>query len=646
MTRFTFLPMLLGVFAGVSAAQPFLTCQPTVNPLVVRGEGLTERMGDIVLQCGGGIPNATITGNLSVFLSVSITNRVDPSGFTDLSLTADNGSGPMPVGARAGYLTPAILSFSGVSFTLSPTGGTVLRLSNLRGAANQAGVDSARQVTASLSFTGGSLVTVNNNIFPVGTVLRSLFSSSTSQLICSQYGSPAITSASYSGAIGSQASYSTVRVTEGFGTAFGPHSDFNFVTGDFGTRIIVRYSGVVPGIRIYVPDAVVGTDGLQPTSAGDYGLPPSGGTYTPGSRSLLLIRVGGSVTRTPASTTSFDSISEVAIGADGVGQAVYEVFDANPFAIESATIPSFVAVQPNAVNSLTQIGQDVFLGASSTTVETTAGAVIPRFVPLAAPNDCGIVGDCAAGYFPHMSIDNRSFDVSMTSNDGFKTYYFTISKSGAGHYLWNASIRYTGGAAGGYQWLKISPTSGLDRETVKVDFVPGNLPPGVYDAIITVDAGAIAGTLQIPVTLRLSYQAPLPVITSAVNPANMKTKSLVPGSAVALMGDRLTGGKVAVTFDGVPATVLNTVSKSRLDVQVPALDGKQSAIVVVTVDGLSSTPGLKVPLGVSAPVIFANTIRNSDSSNNGTDNAAVTGTEIQVLVSGLPRYGCVHGANP
>ena len=643
------------VASFANAQNSLLICQPTASPILVRGEGLTERLGDIVLQCAGGIPNSTISGNLSVFLSVPITNRVDASGFTDLQFTVDNGNGSMPGNVRSAYLTPSNLAFSGLSFNLSPSGSVTLRLSNLRGAVNQLGLNSARQVTASLSFTAGSLVTLYNNVFAIGTAVRSLYSSSTSRLICSQYGTPPLTSLSFSDAIARNAGYSTIRVTEGFASSFGPHSDFDFQTGDFGTRILVRFTQIPAGVRLYVPNAVVGYDGLQPTSAGDYGLPPSGGVYAPGSGSLLLLRVAtsdplaggpgsGSVIPVPNKTISFDSLSEVQAGPDGVAQAVFEVYDANPFAIQSATIPSFLFVPPNVVNSLTEIGEDALLGPTGTNFDTTRTAVIPRFAPVEATNDCGIAGDCNAGYFPHMSVNPTSLDVNVTTLDTVKTAYFTLSKSGGGHYIWRASVRYTGGVTGGSQWLKISPTSGLDRETIRVDFVPGGLGPGVYDAVILIDGGAIAGQIQVPVTMRLSFQTPPPVVTSAVNPANMRQQTLVPGSAVAILGNRLSGSKISVTFDGAPARLLENNSSTRLTVLVPdSVAGHQSSLVVVNVDGVSSTPGLKVPIAISAPVIFASLIQNSDSSHNSPDNPAVTGSTIQVLASGLPASGVYTG---
>ncbi len=44
-------------------------CVVASTPAQVRAEGLTERLGTIVLQCSGYTPAAVISGNLSLFLS-------------------------------------------------------------------------------------------------------------------------------------------------------------------------------------------------------------------------------------------------------------------------------------------------------------------------------------------------------------------------------------------------------------------------------------------------------------------------------------------------------------------------------------------------------------------------------------------------
>jgi uncharacterized protein (TIGR03437 family) len=612
-------------------------------------------MGDILLECTGGVPFGGVNGNLSIFLSVPMTNRVNGNGVTDVNLTIDQGFGPMPTNAQARYLNSSTISFSGIAFNLSSTGGVNLRLSNLRGAANQAGVDTGRQITALLSFNGGELISFSNNVFPIGTTARSLFSSSTSSLICAQYGSPSLSTLTMSNALAVQASYSTVRVTEGFPSSLAPKSDISFQNADFGSRIVVRFTGVPQGVHLYVPDGVVGYDGLQPTSAGDYGLTPAGGTYAPGNGTLLLLRIpsadvnggglgSGPAIPVPTETTVFDSLEEVTVAPDGSAEATYEVFDSNDATVQSATIPSFLYVPPNLVQSFTTINEDVVLGVSSTSLDTSSAATIPRFVPVAAPNDCSTFGDCGASYFPVLAVDTKSITFNLTTLDAAQSQHIVISNTGGGNYLWNAQITYLNGPAAGYPWLQLSETSGINRGGVDVRVVPGTLPPGTYDAVIYIDGGPIAGTAQIPVTFNYVYQQPTPIVINAVNTANLVPGFLVPGSQAAILGSRLSGTNISVTFNGTPATVLSSVSDSRLDVQVPyTMASQQYALVVVTIDGSSSTPGLLIPIGVSNPAIFAGSILNQDNSNNTPQNGALSGTMIQVFATGLPVSGYYSG---
>src|SRR5215831_21307886 len=69
-------------------------CQAASTPLIVRSEGLTERLGDIGLQCSGATPGTTFSANLTLFLPVSITNRIDSSNLThDAVISVDTGGG-------------------------------------------------------------------------------------------------------------------------------------------------------------------------------------------------------------------------------------------------------------------------------------------------------------------------------------------------------------------------------------------------------------------------------------------------------------------------------------------------------------------------------------------------------------------------
>src|SRR5579862_3787612 len=120
--------LLISSALGLARAQTILTCDSTSVPPIVHVEGIAERVGDIVLNCSGGMPAQQITGNLSIFLSVNITNRVAGTSVMDVAFTIDNGSGPQPVNVPGTLTGLSSLVFNGVTFTLSPTGAATLRI--------------------------------------------------------------------------------------------------------------------------------------------------------------------------------------------------------------------------------------------------------------------------------------------------------------------------------------------------------------------------------------------------------------------------------------------------------------------------------------------------------------------------------------
>ena len=95
--RVLFLSAFFVFWVGIAHPQPLTCATGAVNP-AVRAEGITETLGDILLNCSGGSLGTTITLNLVVFLNVSVTNRISATNATDVSLTIDTGSGPAPAG--------------------------------------------------------------------------------------------------------------------------------------------------------------------------------------------------------------------------------------------------------------------------------------------------------------------------------------------------------------------------------------------------------------------------------------------------------------------------------------------------------------------------------------------------------------------
>jgi hypothetical protein len=217
-------------------AQPAFTCSVTAGvPPLVRAEGVTELVGDIVLNCTGGVPTRAGTpvprANITVRLNTNVTNRLarntevaNPSdallmidepgtraGTQSITCSVDdwaaNAARCIPVGTGAagsvdqwGYLTPggirygtngianiyqAMSAGTGAPNTLvwpgvpidapGTTGTRVIRISNIRANAAQLGVSSTllpSQVVAFVSVPSTAAVALANPQQTIGLVTR------------------------------------------------------------------------------------------------------------------------------------------------------------------------------------------------------------------------------------------------------------------------------------------------------------------------------------------------------------------------------------------------------------------------------------------------------------------------------------------
>jgi hypothetical protein len=183
---------------------PGLQC--TFNAAViptVRAEGLSEPVGDIVLNCTGGTPTPVgvpiPTANITVFLGANITSRITSNPFTEVLMLLDephwvgNPGTPLapcdPSGATLGicpltgngtgvetYTTANVFQarYTGVNqvtffgVPIDPpgmTGTRIIRITNLRGNANQLGVSNTlvpTQIVANISVSPPNLLPLNN----------------------------------------------------------------------------------------------------------------------------------------------------------------------------------------------------------------------------------------------------------------------------------------------------------------------------------------------------------------------------------------------------------------------------------------------------------------------------------------------------
>src|SRR3984957_7209711 len=384
---------------GLVAAQPN-ACSTTSATTIVRAEGLTERIGDIVFNCTG-LPSTTLSVNLSIQMNTSITNRISTGSIvTGPVLTVDNGAGPQAIPVQPLLLTPSTLVWNGVPLTYSAQGVLAIRIADIRVNANQIG--QGGQIVATLGSNGSILIT--QSALVVGVPRTSLYVGYSADLICAQYGSPLpANSIGFASLILGGTSFTSTRITEGFSGAFSPHSAAANLNADTGTRFIVRYSGFPQAAQLFVPNVVAGSDAVQPTAGGDFGLAAWGGAYAPSTGGSLLLALvsgadstgaGGSLAYLPGAigsgTVSFDTVTQLQI-VGGAAYAVYEVVDSNQFTVESAQFPTFLGLAANAVQTAVQTTETVTYAPVSTIAAASTNAPIPRFIATQLPDDCGIV---------------------------------------------------------------------------------------------------------------------------------------------------------------------------------------------------------------------------------------------------------------
>jgi len=272
----------------------------------------------------------------------------------------------------------------------------------------------------------------------------------------------------------------------------------------------------------------------------------------------------------------------------------------------------------------------------------TATDPLPRFLPLTALPDCAIVGDCDP-VPPKLSSTITALQFTLQTGAGYQVVNVAISNSGGGTMPWLASVSYTGSSSG---WLSISPSQGVNNGTIQTVVLPRNLAPGTYTGTLTVNAGAVAGELTIPLTLVVTAP-PVPTISSVLNAASLLTEPVVPGSITTIMGTLFGGANVSATFNSLPATILFS-NNTQLNVLVPTgLAGQTTAQLVVTVDGnggavLSSAP-LPVNVAPFEPGIFSGGIVNQDAKVNSVTNGAAPGSIIALWATGLSGAGTITG---
>ena len=205
--KLVFALAVAALFVGTASAQPAFTCTSNAGvPPLVRNQGITELVGDVVLNCTGGTPTLTTAqvpqNNVQIFLNTNITSKLlaGSSTLSEALLMIDEpspaqqrvcsgvcsitGQATSTIGAGINYATggtnaagvpnvyqgsqAAANSISWLGVPIDAPGSTgvrIIRITNIRANANQLGVSSTlipTQIVMFISVTGTSQVAINN----------------------------------------------------------------------------------------------------------------------------------------------------------------------------------------------------------------------------------------------------------------------------------------------------------------------------------------------------------------------------------------------------------------------------------------------------------------------------------------------------
>jgi hypothetical protein len=270
---------VLALLSSIAVAQPALQCVANAGvPPTVRAEGLTELVGDLILNCTGGVPTpaggVVPQANVTVFLNLNVTSRITSGVFTEALLIMDEPHSPSnpavplsvcdpangnagvcsvlgaPAGNGVGTYDPRLggngslgarpnvfqgrltgtnqVTFFGVPFDAPGTNTTrIVRVTNLRANANQSGASSTlipTTITAFISITSSTSVALNNPQQTVAFIQPGLVSSVRTALSFIQCVSanPEIATNPANGlsSAGQGGQQFLIRFDEGFGSAW------------------------------------------------------------------------------------------------------------------------------------------------------------------------------------------------------------------------------------------------------------------------------------------------------------------------------------------------------------------------------------------------------------------------------------------
>jgi hypothetical protein len=480
-----------------------LTCTMTAVPATVRAEGLSELVGDLVLNCRGGTP--TPAGqpvpqtNLQVFLNTNITSRLsgdfsealllvdEPQPGTQLPCgaqgTGDNGSGVCSIVGNGtgvnlynGITVPNVFQgrqagvnavvFAGVPVDPPGSGTRVLRITNLRANASMLGASTTAVPTAVSAFVSSSGVLVSDGstrvVGSVQTGLSAIVSEPATLLQCLKANPDLISPTAAMGANGQDGQQFTITLTEGFASAWQVKNlAQKQANASGGTSYPPDLNQNIPGFDYttetgFLNQGFAAVRGLNRAGSADAGTrfsirfdPVPAGVQLFVPSQVNLVRMGGTVSGTAVLTQegSFAPLSGTLVGVPVTGSvatAIYEVLYANTSDLETIEIPVAVAWPLGTKPAAGLQSKAVVSFAPVSTIATASeSAPIPRFMATQTEGNTFIVNTCACTLLFPFVTSQPGFDTGIAIANTSRDPFGTEVQSGP------VTVHYFGGMADG-----------------------------------------------------------------------------------------------------------------------------------------------------------------------------------------------------
>jgi hypothetical protein len=444
-------------------------------PPIVRAEGLSELVGDMVLNCTGGTPTAAGApvpqANLQIFVNTNVTSRLLSGSFSESLLIIDDvapgsqtycsaasGCGVTGVGGTTGGVNYGAAGVANVfqgqqsgsnsivwlGVPIDPPGSNstrTIRITNVRVNANQLGVSSTlipTPIQMFISVTGGLSIPINNPQQTVAFIQPgmsfSVTNAKTSYLRCVSWNSAAAVDSTKAF---SDPSGSTLKFTEGFA------SSFKVRQAGAAQNIPGALYNTESGFYNPAPTLAAGSslNGLDRAGLADHGTRlharfsnvPAGMSLfvtventAPGSGTAELVNTDATGGGAFSARSATNGTSAPVVLNGGSGMAVWEITSSSPNITE--TFEFAVTVAYAASGDRPSLGTATVAGSFaplSTVTTSNATAPLPRFVGISANQNLFTVNPCTSNLLFVFVTNQAGFDsgiaISNTSVDPFGT---------------------------------------------------------------------------------------------------------------------------------------------------------------------------------------------------------------------------------